>query len=75
MTTFLAWLASFLEGLLVPLIEKWIAKTEVQKTVNGNQAQVNALIEAVAKLQTAKTPQDFIDGIKAVGAADNSNSK
>lgn len=75
MTVFLTWLGTLLEGLLAPLIEKWIANMQVQKTVSSNQAQLNALIKSVAQLQTAKSPEDYEAAIKALATADNSNSQ
>lgn len=59
----------------MPLIEKWISNMQISAKVSANQAQTNALIKAVAQLQTSKTPEDFENAIKAVSAADNTGAQ
>lgn len=75
MAAFGEWLAGFLATLLTPILKNWWAQHEASQAVAANTAQINSVIQAVSTLQTAKTPQDFINDIKAVGAADNANSK
>jgi hypothetical protein len=75
MATLLAWLESLASSVLVPLIEKWISQMAVSKQVRANQVQTDALIKTVAQIQTAKTPEDFQNDIKALAAADNSGAQ
>jgi hypothetical protein len=69
------WLANFLVGILEPILTKWWNAHQASQTVAANATQLNAIIKSVSVLQTAKTPQDFENDIKALGAADNANSQ
>ncbi len=67
----IAAIISFLQGLILPLLESLISKAQISQQVSTLQKQQQNVIKAIAKLQGSKTPDEIAQAIKAIALSDN----